>query len=411
MELKKGYKRTEVGVIPIHWSLEKFGNLITDKKGGASIKPSQFSDSGISVIPKGGVVRGGFLKIEKKDIQYCPIEFLSSHKSNCVDQNFLVVVLRDLVPSGPNLGLIIKIPVRDNYILAQGTYGFRTISNKCNKSYLVHYSNSDSYRILMQKNMVGSTQVFIRSSRLWELEIPLPPLPEQKAIAQVLSDTDALIQALQEKINKKRAIKQGAMQQLLKPKEGWEKKKLGEIAIIKGGGTPSSFNSNFWNGNIDWFTPTEIGKSKYVSTSKRKITDDGLSNSSAQILPIGTVLLTSRAGIGDIAITTKLVCTNQGFQSLIPDDDTDTEFLYYIVGTLKNEFLSKASGSTFLEISPNNLKSIDVSIPHKDEQKIIATILSDMDKEIEQLEEKLAKYKNIKQGLMQILLTGKIRLV
>jgi type I restriction enzyme S subunit len=190
----------------------------------------------------------------------------------------------------------------------------------------------------------------------------------------------------------------------------WEVKRLGEVAEIIGGGTPSTFVSDYWNGNINWFTPTEIGTEKYVFDSVRKITKDGLINCSARILPIGTILLTSRAGIGDIGILKKEACTNQGFQSLVAKDGFYNEFLYYLVSTLKNVLIQNASGSTFLEISPNKIKQIQISIPSIEEQTAIATILSDMDAEISQLEARRAKTAQLKQGMMQELLTGRIRL-
>jgi len=187
-------------------------------------------------------------------------------------------------------------------------------------------------------------------------------------------------------------------------------KKLGEIADVVGGGTPSTFVSEYWNGTINWFTPTEIGLNKYTYESQRKLTKEGLSNCSARILPIGTILLTSRAGIGDLSILKSEGFTNQGFQSLISKEGYSNEYIYYLMLTLKNVLLKNASGSTFLEISPNKIKQIEVAIPDYDEQTRIDTILSDMDAEITALEQKLAKYKKIKQGTMQELLTGRIRL-
>src|SRR5699024_2583646 len=140
--------------------------------------------------------------------------------------------------------------------------------------------------------------------------------------------------------------------------EDWNIKTIGEIAQVKGGETPSTRINKYWNGTINWFTPTEIGQSKYVLKSKRKITFDGLNNSSAQLLPIGTMLLTSRGGRGDLAILKEESNTNLGFQSLIASKDQDNEFLYYLMLTSEDKLLEKASGSTFLEISPNNVKSI-----------------------------------------------------
>ncbi len=187
--------------------------------------------------------------------------------------------------------------------------------------------------------------------------------------------------------------------------EDWEVKYLGEIAKIIGGGTPSTNETSFWNGDINWFTPTEIGLKKYSYESLRKITKIGLENSSARLLPAGTILLTTRAGIGDISILMSEACTNQGFQSFVVNDSFDNEYIYYLISTLKNTFIQNASGSTFLEISPKKIKAIQIAVPTKAEQKAIAEVLSDTDELIQSLEKKIAKKRLIKQGAMQKLLT------
>jgi type I restriction enzyme S subunit len=189
--------------------------------------------------------------------------------------------------------------------------------------------------------------------------------------------------------------------------EDWEVKNIESVAYVQGGGTPSTLISNFWNGDVNWFTPTEIGENKYSYESLRKLTPIGLFNSSAKILPIGTILLTSRAGIGDCSILTKEAATNQGFQSLIAKENSYNEYLYYLISTLKNQLLQNASGSTFLEISPKKLKSIIFPLPPLSEQKAIATALSDVDALISSLEQLITKKKAIKQGAMQELLTPK----
>ena len=115
----------------------------------------------------------------------------------------------------------------------------------------------------------------------------------------------------------------------------WEVKTLGEISKVISGGTPSTSNTKFFGGSINWFTPTEIGKNKYSYESLRKLTSLGLENSSATILPIGTIILTTRAGIGDVSILAAEASTNQGFQSFIVNKDVNNEFLYYLISTLK----------------------------------------------------------------------------
>lgn len=193
--------------------------------------------------------------------------------------------------------------------------------------------------------------------------------------------------------------------------ENWKEATIGEVATIIGGGTPSTLNPSYWNGDIQWFTPAELNNSKkYVSKSERTITEQGLKESSAKLLPKGTVLLTTRASIGLTAILKNPACTNQGFQSLIAKDICCNEFLYYVIPLIKDEMLSRASGSTFAEISARKLSTITLQLPPLPEQQRIAKALSDVDALISTTEKLIQKKKNIKQGTMQNLLTGKKRL-
>lgn len=188
----------------------------------------------------------------------------------------------------------------------------------------------------------------------------------------------------------------------------WGIKTLGDLAFVVGGGTPQTNVNSYWNGNINWFTPTEVGLKKYSYSSIRKITIQGLENCSARILPIGTILLTTRAGIGDVTILMSEASTNQGFQSFVANKNTNNEYLYYLISTLKKELLKNSSGSTFLEISPNKLKSIVVRVPSTlEEQTIIATTLSNTDTWITNLENLLTKKRQIKQAALQELLKPK----
>ena len=193
--------------------------------------------------------------------------------------------------------------------------------------------------------------------------------------------------------------------------ENWKEVTIGDVATIIGGGTPSTLNPSYWNGDIQWFTPAELNESKkYVSKSERTITEQGLKESSAKLLPKGTVLLTTRASIGLTAILENPACTNQGFQSLIAKDICCNDFLYYIIPLIKDEMLSRASGSTFAEISAKKLSTITFPLPTLPEQQRIAKALSDVDALISTTEKLIQKKKNIKQGTMQNLLTGKKRL-
>ena len=191
----------------------------------------------------------------------------------------------------------------------------------------------------------------------------------------------------------------------------WEVKTIGDVAKIVGGGTPSTYNSFYWGGAIQWFTPAELTDDrKYISKSIRTITKEGLSHSSAKLLPKGTILLTTRASIGMKAILLNEAATNQGFQSLIVNSKFDNNFIYYILSPLKENMIQLASGSTFLEISSQKLSSILLPVPPLSEQRRIADALSKVDSLIESLDKLIAKKQAIKRGAMQELLTGKKRL-
>lgn len=269
--------------------------------------------------------------------------------------------------------------------------------------------------------IVGGAIPTLSQEQVYAFDIVYPPdAKEQAAIAEALSDIDSLIFSLQKLIEKKKAIKQGAMRELLTGKkrlpgfsEEWSKQQLGDICNIVNGGTPSTSITEFWNGKILWCTPTDITScsTKYIYTTESKITESGLKASSATLLPKGALLLCSRATIGEVRIAGNTICTNQGFKSLVVHQNISNEWLYYMVHVLKFNMLEKAIGSTFLEISKKDLAELDIIVPEFTEQKAIAQVLSDMDSEIELLEKKLAKYQQIKQGMMQELLTGRIRLV
>lgn len=183
----------------------------------------------------------------------------------------------------------------------------------------------------------------------------------------------------------------------------WEERKLGEVADIVGGGTPSTSIPEFWNGKIDWYAPAEIGDQVYLSTSQQKITEDGYLNSSAKILPIGTVLFTSRAGIGKSAILKKEGCTNQGFQSIVPHPDLlDSYFIYSRTAELKKYGEAVGAGSTFLEVSGKQMADMDLLIPSTmAEQQKIGLYFSYLDRLLFLQAKKLEKLQSFKKAMLE----------
>jgi len=189
---------------------------------------------------------------------------------------------------------------------------------------------------------------------------------------------------------------------------------LGRISDIRSGGTPSTTNPEFWNGGVAWCTPTDItalrGR-KYLTETQRTISHKGLQASSAEVIPPNSIIMTTRATIGECAINTVPMTTNQGFKNLIPSR-VESEFLYYLMTTQKERLIQLCGGSTFLEIGKKQLQRFEVTLPmERDEQRAIATILSDMDAEIGSLEQRRAKTAALKQAMMQELLTGRTRLI
>ena len=239
---------------------------------------------------------------------------------------------------------------------------------------------------------------------------------EQIKIGNLLKKMEKFISLQQRKLNELKEVKKTLLSQLF-PSKGqyrpiirfkkftnkWTKRKLGNIAKIIGGGTPSTSNHDYWNGNINWYSPTEIGNNIFVNSSNKKISIKGLNNSSAKLLPGGkTILFTSRAGIGNMAIMLTDGCTNQGFQSWVIDDTKiDIYFLYSLGRLLKHDAIRQASGSTFLEISNKEVKKLLLEIPSFTEQKLIGNMLRKIDDDIVRQKERIILITKIKKNLLQ----------
>lgn len=170
----------------------------------------------------------------------------------------------------------------------------------------------------------------------------------------------------------------------------WIECKISDIGTVVGGATPSTKKAeNYEGGNISWITPKDLStfSGRYIKRGERNITETGLKSCSTQLMPKNTVLFSSRAPIGYVAIAANKVCTNQGFKSVIPNENTDALFLYYLLKYNKDKIESMGSGTTFKEVSGNNMKNIVVSVPtDKKAQENIASLLGSIDDKIEENE-------------------------
>jgi len=185
--------------------------------------------------------------------------------------------------------------------------------------------------------------------------------------------------------------------------DAWEQRKLGDIADIVGGGTPSTGNQSYWDGDIDWYAPAEIADQIYANSSQKKITGLGYENSSAKMLPPGTVLFTSRAGIGKTAILTRKGCTNQGFQSIVPHrGELDSYFIFSRTEELKRYGELVGAGSTFVEVSGKQMAVMELMMPPTmREQQTIGGFFQQLDHLITLHQRKFEKLTNVKKSMLE----------
>ena len=322
----------------------------------------------------------------------------------------------------------------------QGAIGVVRTDGQVSPAYIVAKPNEKVYPPFMDYYMKTPRMIHaihrqsygvtdFRLRLYWDSFAPIPcvipPLEEQKKITEILAAQDRIISLYDQKIEQLRFLKKYCLQKMF-PRRGsnvpevrflgftdpWEQRKLGEIADIVGGGTPSTSNANYWDGDIDWYAPAEIADQIYVSSSEKKITQQGYENSSAKMLPVGTVLFTSRAGIGKTAILRKEGCTNQGFQSIVPHENMlDSYFIFSRTEELKRYGETKGAGSTFVEVSGKQMASMELMMPKIiDEQTAIGSYFQNLDNLITLHQRKQDEEKKKRKALIQLLLTGIVRI-
>lgn len=320
--------------------------------------------------------------------------------------------------TGASVGKTYKYRETDGKVYYAG-FLIRAHINEDNDSEFVYQKTlTDAYDNFIKITSQRSGQPGVNAHEYASFKLAVPSKYEQVKIGDFFKQIDELITLQQRKYEKTVNMKNALLEKMF-PKNGedkpeirfeefsynWERRNLSDIVAITGGGTPSTVIEEYWNGDIDWYSPTEIGSEVYATGSVKKITEQGLAKSSAKILPANrTILFTSRAGIGDMAILAKDGATNQGFQSLVLDEKTNVYFLYSMGYKIKKYALKNASGSTFLEISGKVLGRMEVFIPTLEEQNKIGAFFKEMDQLITLQHQELEKLKNIKKALLQKML-------
>jgi type I restriction enzyme S subunit len=422
-KIPEGYKQTEVGVIPEDWEEGNLGELSI--KVGSGITPTGgervYKSEGRPFLRSQNV---GWGKLILDDIAFIDDKthetFVATEIE--VDDVFLNI-------TGASIG---RSAIADNRVVGgnvnQHVCIIRTQKSKLTPHFLVYFLLSKNGQKQIDSFQTGGNRQGLNFGQIKSFQIPLPPtITEQTAIATVLSDVDTLIQSLEKLIAKKRAIKQGTMQELLKPKEGWVVKKLGELFEFSGGFSASRAHLSeegycyLHYGDIHGATNTyidvihEFTNIPKLQTELKKIARNSMLND-------GDVVFVD-ASEDDEGASRHIVVVNpneipfiSGLHTIVAkskNNEINDEYKRYCFQStnIKSQFKFFAVGTKVSGISKTNIVKIEIYLPSIEEQIRIATILSDMDTEINALESKLAKYKQIKQGMMQNLLTGRIRLI
>lgn len=388
--IEKGYNQTEIGVIPKDWqirSIKEIAKIITgDRDTQDKTNDGQYPF---------------FVRSNK-------IEKINSYSFNG----------EAVLTSGDGVGVgKIYHHINGKFNFHQRVYCMHDFSD-CDGIYFYYYFSNNFYNRVMQMTAKSSVDS-VRREMISEMLFPLPPLSEQHAIGQVLTDTDQLLQNLKKLIAKKKAIKQGSMQELLIPKEDWKVKELGELTtLITKGTTPTSVGYNFTENGVNFIKVESIDKSGKIKLEKTSyISEECHQVLSRSQIKKGDILFSIAGALGRTAIVKENICpanTNQAVAIIrLIEGVINTSFLYYFFN--KFEFQQMLNTISVTGAQPNlslrNLNNFKIIYPALPKQTAIANVLSDMDLEIEALEKQLHKTEQLKQGLMQELLTGKTRLV
>lgn len=414
MDIPQGYKQTELGIIPEDWEIVRLGDIGNFSKG-AGISREDVQTGNIPAIRYGEIYTTH---------NYC-IQIFYSYIDTVVAQHAKMLSYGDILfaCSGETKEDIGKSVAYVNDIIAYAGGDIIVLSpdQSCYDSRFMGYATNAAY-VVSQKSAKGQGDAVVHISKdsLAEIMLYVPQnKDEQQAIAEALSDIDGLIATLDKKIAKKRLIKQGAMQQLLTGKkrlpgftDDWIEIRLGDYTAMNSGGTPSSSILEYYNGDIPFLSISDITISgKYIKKTEKTITKKGLQNSSARMFPQGTIMYAMYASLGKTSIADIELSCSQAILGITPNDKIDSNYLYYYLSFMENSVKEIGQTGTQTNLSKQIVQDFFLYIPTQiNEQTAIATMLNDMDKEIDDLEAQRDKYRLLKSGMMQKLLTGQIRL-
>ncbi len=406
MELKPGYKQTEVGVIPEDWSVVPLGRLYKFSNGVNADKAAY--GKGLRFINVLEPISYSHIRgPEIPGLVEIPSQLAAAYTVNRGD-----IVFNRTSETDTELGMAAVYLGDEKVVFGGFVIRGQAISSVLDAVYAGYALRGETVRAQIIPLGQGAVRANIGQESLRKVLVPVPPKHEQCLIAEALQDIDVLLSNIQSSLCKKHQIKQAAVQELLTGKrrlqgfEGeWEVKRLGEIATISMGRTPSRSKQEYWGPGHTWLSIADL-KSKIVTESKEEITDSAASTMS--IIPKGTLLMSFKLSIGRLCFAGRDLFTNEAicnFNAL----DASGEFLYYVLGRTDFSLYGKQAVKGYT-LNKESLQTVEVLLPVQEEQDDIASVLSSIDDEILILEERREKALSIKKGMMQQLLTGKIRL-
>ncbi|MEM3368466.1 MAG: restriction endonuclease subunit S, partial [Thermoproteota archaeon] len=413
---------TPIGKIPEDWSVTKLDNLIEIETGkrakGGGLDRGNVASIGGEHIDDGGNIRWDDMKFIPEDFY----NFLKQGKVNLGD----VLLVKDGATTGKVA--IVKNLKYEKVAVNEHVFVIRSKMKRLTNEFLFYFLFSKFGQIQIKTRFHGMIGGIIRND-LETILIPLPPVKEQQKITEILSTVDEAIQKTNGIIAKTERLKKGLIQELLTkgighkefkdseigriPKE-WEVVKIREVAEkFISGGTPSTKEPKYWNGDIPWIRSVHLAKYFIDKTSiEQYITKEGLENSASNIVPRGNLIIATRVGIGKAAVNLIDVAINQDLTGIVIDkSQLDPLFaVWYLLSPRISKLLeSFGRGTTIKGIAQDYIKNLIIPLPSMKEQQKIAEILSTVDKKLELEKNEKAKVEKIKQGLMDLLLTGKIR--